>query len=78
MGKIKKRIIETAESHDVIQRYTTLNNDFTKRIKEENREIDLKNINEKRAGKSPNEKKYQKRWRVKEEEIDRLILVEVT
>ncbi|PKY48792.1 hypothetical protein RhiirA4_404750 [Rhizophagus irregularis] len=31
------------------QKFTTLNNDFTKRVKEENSEIDEKNINEKRA-----------------------------
>ncbi|GET62435.1 hypothetical protein GLOIN_2v1761429 [Rhizophagus irregularis DAOM 181602=DAOM 197198] len=30
------RVIEAAESHDVIQRYTTLNNDLTKRVKEKN------------------------------------------
>ncbi|RGB35942.1 hypothetical protein C1646_667349 [Rhizophagus diaphanus] len=46
------RVIQAAESHDVIQRYMTLNNDFTKRVKEENRETDTKNINEKRVTKS--------------------------
>ncbi|CAB4399066.1 unnamed protein product [Rhizophagus irregularis] len=43
----KTKVIKAAESHDVIKRYTTLNSDFTKRVKEENWETDTKNINEK-------------------------------
>ncbi|PKB97327.1 hypothetical protein RhiirA5_384741 [Rhizophagus irregularis] len=54
------RVIQ-AESYDVIQRYTTLNNDFTKRVKEENCETDTRNINEKRATKSPMVKEYTKK-----------------
>lgn len=36
-----------AESHDVIQKYYALNTEFEKRVKEENRELDVTNINEK-------------------------------
>jgi hypothetical protein len=42
----------------------TLNNKFTKRVKEENRETDEKNINDKRATKNVMEKEYKKRWRL--------------
>ncbi|CAB5357669.1 unnamed protein product [Rhizophagus irregularis] len=45
-----------AESHGVIQKFTTLNDEFTERIKEENREIDEKNISDERATKSKMEK----------------------
>ncbi|POG73332.1 hypothetical protein GLOIN_2v1772571 [Rhizophagus irregularis DAOM 181602=DAOM 197198] len=45
-----------AESHGVIQKFTTLNDEFTERIKEENREIDEKNISVERATKSKMEK----------------------
>ncbi|PKB94623.1 hypothetical protein RhiirA5_438370 [Rhizophagus irregularis] len=38
---------EAVKSHDVIQKFTTLNDEFTKRVKEENREMDIKNMNEK-------------------------------
>ncbi|CAB4397996.1 unnamed protein product [Rhizophagus irregularis] len=45
--------IQKNESHDVIQKYYALNTEFETRVKEENRELDVTNINEKRAGKSP-------------------------
>ncbi|GBC45015.2 hypothetical protein GLOIN_2v1772571 [Rhizophagus irregularis DAOM 181602=DAOM 197198] len=53
---IKKETCEEAESHGVIQKFTTLNDEFTERIKEENREIDEKNISVERATKSKMEK----------------------
>lgn len=40
----------------MIQKFTTLNDEFTERIKEENREIDEKNISVERATKSKMEK----------------------
>ncbi|PKK43092.1 hypothetical protein RhiirC2_804351 [Rhizophagus irregularis] len=49
------QLIKKAESHGVIQKFTTLNDEFT-RIKEENREIYEKIINNKRATKSKMEK----------------------
>lgn len=59
--ELKERLVEKSESHDVIQFYTTLNSDFEKRVKEENGEVDTRNMNEKRAQKSPKEKDYQKK-----------------
>ncbi|PKY56751.1 hypothetical protein RhiirA4_477264 [Rhizophagus irregularis] len=58
-----------AELHEVIQKYTTLNNEFTKRVKEENRETDEKNINNKRAAKNVMEKEYKKRWRIEDSKV---------
>ncbi|CAG8538557.1 17468_t:CDS:2 [Rhizophagus irregularis] len=51
-----KSVVCAAESHEVIQKFTTLNDEFTKRVKE----TDPKNMNEKRATKSQ-EKMYKKR-----------------
>lgn len=50
---MKKRLIKHAESHEMIQKYYALNTEFETRVKKENRELDVTNINEKRAGKSP-------------------------
>lgn len=59
--EIQENIIKNLEGHDLIKQYIRLNENFYKRIKEENREIDVKNANEKRAQKSPKEKSYQKK-----------------
>ncbi|CAB4381384.1 uncharacterized protein OCT59_027983 [Rhizophagus irregularis] len=66
--RLKEKIIRTAESHDVILKFTSLNNSFSKRVKEENRELNEKNINEKRVTKSPKERECQKRWGVEDRE----------
>ncbi|CAB4479248.1 hypothetical protein RhiirA1_450449 [Rhizophagus irregularis] len=59
-------IIRMAERHEVIQKYTTLNEKFTKRLKDENRDKDLVSECEKRLQNSPKDKVIKKRWRVKE------------
>ncbi|CAB5182340.1 unnamed protein product [Rhizophagus irregularis] len=58
------RIISLAEQSDILRQYTTLNDDFTKRLKDENRATDDENVNKKRFKNSPPAKKFQKRWRV--------------
>lgn len=42
-------IVRMAERHEVIQKYTTLNEKFTKRLKDENRDKDLVSECEKRV-----------------------------
>jgi hypothetical protein len=49
------------EDHELIKRYMVLNKEFEQRVKEENREKDEKNMNEKRAQKSPKQSRYQKK-----------------
>lgn len=49
------------QEHEVVRKYNALNKDFEIRVKEENQETDEKNINEKRAQKSPKEKTFQKK-----------------
>jgi hypothetical protein len=44
-----------------------LNKEFEQRVKEENQEKDVKNINEKRAQKSPKQSQYQKKQGVDNE-----------
>lgn len=56
------------ETHDIVKKYNELNKNFVVRVKEENRELDEKNINEKRAQKSPKEKMYQKKREVESNE----------
>lgn len=46
---IQKKIMEKLEHHDVIQKYNALNKNFKVRVKEENQEVDEKNVNKKRA-----------------------------
>ncbi|PKY54703.1 hypothetical protein RhiirA4_473658 [Rhizophagus irregularis] len=55
--KANLQLIKKAESHGVIQKFTTLNDEFTERIKEENKEIDKKI----KAIKSKMGKEYKKR-----------------
>jgi hypothetical protein len=52
------------EGHELIQKYMVLNKEFEHRIKEENREKDVKNVNEKWAQKSPKQQQYRKKRRV--------------
>ncbi|CAG8593713.1 hypothetical protein GLOIN_2v1777102 [Rhizophagus irregularis DAOM 181602=DAOM 197198] len=49
-------------------RYLEKEECFSKRVKEENRELNEKNINEKRVTKSPKERECQKRWGVEDRE----------
>lgn len=58
---IQRQIVERLDNHEVVQKYNALNKDFGIRVKQENWETDEKNINEKRAQKSPKEKDYQKK-----------------
>lgn len=58
---VQAKVIERSESHALIQEYMGLNAGFEKRVKDENREVDEKNVNLKRAQKSPKQKDYQKR-----------------
>jgi hypothetical protein len=58
------------EGHELIQKYTVLNKEFENRVKEENHEQDEKNINEKRAQKSPKQSLYQKKQGVKGEKTE--------
>ncbi|PKK65152.1 hypothetical protein RhiirC2_786548 [Rhizophagus irregularis] len=62
------RIISLAEQTDILRQYTMLNDDFTKRLKDENRATDDENVNKKRFKNSPPAKKFQKRWRVEDKE----------
>lgn len=62
------RIISLAEQTDILRQYTTLNDDFTKRLKDENRATDDENVNKKRFKNSPPAKKFQKCWRVEDKE----------
>jgi hypothetical protein len=59
--RVQEKIIKRVEGHELIQKYTVLNKEFEHRVKEENREKDMKNINEKRAQKSPKQGQYQKK-----------------
>jgi hypothetical protein len=58
---VQEKIIRRVEGHKLIQKYTVLNKEFEHRIKEENREKDVKNVNEKRAQKSPKQQQYRKK-----------------
>lgn len=53
--------VKKAEETDLIKAFTALNLGFETRVKDENREVDVKNRNEKRATKSPMEKSFQKK-----------------
>lgn len=60
-GELKERLIEKAEDHVVNQEYMKLNSGFVKRVKDENREVDIRNVNEKRAQKSQKKKIIRRR-----------------
>jgi hypothetical protein len=62
---IQQKLIKRLEGHELIQKYMVLNHEFENRVKEENREKDVKNINEKMVQKSPKEYLYQKKRGVK-------------
>jgi hypothetical protein len=59
--RVQEKLIRRLEDHELIKRYTVLNKEFEQRVKEENREKDEKNMNEKRAQKSPKQSRYQKK-----------------
>ncbi|PKY49742.1 hypothetical protein RhiirA4_465844 [Rhizophagus irregularis] len=61
-----RRLVNIAEQNDILKEYTTLNDDFTKRLKDENREMNEKKTGDKRIKNSPPAKKFQKRWRVED------------
>jgi hypothetical protein len=65
--RVQEKLIKRLEDHELVRRYTILNKEFEKRVKEENREMDEKNINEKRAQKSPKQSRYQKKRGVNNE-----------
>ncbi|PKY50671.1 hypothetical protein RhiirA4_467265 [Rhizophagus irregularis] len=44
----RRKIISLAEQSEILQQYTTLNKDFTKRLRDENRFTDEKEVGEKR------------------------------
>lgn len=46
--RIGQKVISLAEQHKIMLEYTTLNDDFIKRLKDENRYVDPKKIGEKR------------------------------
>ncbi|CAB4482411.1 hypothetical protein RhiirA5_427891 [Rhizophagus irregularis] len=50
---IGEEIIKAAEKNEPIRKFTALNDDFTKRLKDENKSVDEKNLNEKRLKISP-------------------------
>lgn len=58
---VQQMIIKKCEQSKVIKKYNTLNQKFVKRVKDENSEMDEKNVNEKQAQKSPKQKSYQKK-----------------
>jgi hypothetical protein len=64
---VQQKLVKRLEGHELIQKYTILNKEFENRVKEENREQDEKNINEKRAQKSPKQSLYQKKRGVEDE-----------
>ncbi|PKK74084.1 hypothetical protein RhiirC2_775259 [Rhizophagus irregularis] len=45
---LRTRVIRSAENNDIFLRYTTLNDDFTKRMKDENRYQNNKELGDKR------------------------------
>lgn len=55
--------IRLAEQSKIILEFTTLNDNFTNRMKRANRESDEKNVNDKRLKNSPPGVKHQKKWR---------------
>jgi hypothetical protein len=59
--RVQEKLIKRLEDHELIKKYTVLNKEFEQRVKEENREKDVKNINEKRAQKSPKQSQYLKK-----------------
>lgn len=61
-----RRLVNIAEQNDILKEYTTLNDDFTKRLKDENRETNEKKTGVKRIKNSPPAKKFQTRWRVED------------
>lgn len=66
---ISKEIVRVAEKSKVIEEFTMLNDNFTNRMKDENREVDEKHISDKRLKNNPPGTKHQKRWKaVKEQE----------
>lgn len=65
---VQRNIVEKLETHDVIKKYNDLNKNFEVRVKEENREVDEKNVNDKRAQKSPKQIDYQKKRGVESKE----------
>jgi hypothetical protein len=65
---IQQKLVKRLEGHELIQKYMVLNQEFETRVKEENREKDMKNINDKRAQKSPKQSLYQKKRGVGVEE----------
>jgi hypothetical protein len=60
--RVQEKLIKRLEDHELVKKYTILNKEFEKRVKEENRETDTKNMNEKRAQKSPKQGRYQKKF----------------
>lgn len=46
--RLGKRIIDKAEQSRILQEYTTLNDDFTKRLQDENRESEKRETGDKR------------------------------
>jgi hypothetical protein len=59
--RVQEKLIKRLEDHELVRRYTILNKEFEKRVKEENCEMDEKNMNEKRAQKSPKQSQSQKK-----------------
>ncbi|PKY48568.1 hypothetical protein RhiirA4_464204 [Rhizophagus irregularis] len=66
-----RSIISLSEKSEILKYYTTLNEDFTKRLKNLNKATDGKYIDDKRVKNSPPAKKFQKYWRI-EDKIDTL------
>ncbi|CAB4477678.1 unnamed protein product [Rhizophagus irregularis] len=62
--KLGRGIISLTEQSDIVKQYTTLNDEFTKRLTDENRATDIKDTGDKRIKNSPPENKFRKRWRV--------------
>jgi hypothetical protein len=58
---VQEKLIKRLEDHKLVKKYTILNKEFEKRVKEENRETDVKNMNEKRVQKSPKQSYNQKK-----------------
>lgn len=59
--EVQQSIIKKCEAHELIKTYNKLNKEFESRVKDENREMDVKNRNEKRGQKSLQEKLHSKK-----------------
>ncbi|PKK69539.1 hypothetical protein RhiirC2_850647 [Rhizophagus irregularis] len=60
-NNLGRRIISLAEQSETLNHYTTLNENVTKRLKNENKATDGKDKGDKRVKNSPSEKKFKKR-----------------